>query len=399
VAAALALTALLAAAGLAVAALLVWRELAKSLEQNGFGICPGMELTVWLHERIQACAGRGPGDPPLTFGELEQREVRLEVMTTDLSYARPVRLPLEDEQSYLFDPKDMRQRFPEAVVLALGGEGEKSQYVPGKDLPVVVAVRMSLSFPLLLSAVRLLSPHPRRDDVIDNWFSDGGISSNFPIHFFDSWLPGHPTFGLDLQPFPDESIEEGSPEVFMPSRPDEQPFPHWTGVTSVGRFIKQVVDVMENWRDTMQSELPGFRDRICQVRLREGEGKLNLDMDPAVVDELMKRGRRAAEEIETKFDPAQHRFTRYLSFMQMMEAGLHAAEERFAELSDELASGAPGVDVYREGHDGDWCKRARGETRNLLDTAEDWGPPPAEVGFDRGYEPRPTPAMRITPRA
>ena len=33
------------------------------------------------------------------------------------------------------------------------------------------------------------------------WFSDGGISSNFPVHFFDSPVPTRPTFAIDLTGF------------------------------------------------------------------------------------------------------------------------------------------------------------------------------------------------------
>src|SRR6266508_4493414 len=33
------------------------------------------------------------------------------------------------------------------------------------------------------------------------WFSDGGITSNFPVHFFDAPIPRWPTFALDLAPF------------------------------------------------------------------------------------------------------------------------------------------------------------------------------------------------------
>ena len=31
------------------------------------------------------------------------------------------------------------------------------------------------------------------------WLSDGGLTSNFPIHFFDALLPERPTFGVSLQ--------------------------------------------------------------------------------------------------------------------------------------------------------------------------------------------------------
>ena len=99
---------------------------------------------------------------------------------------------------------------------------------------MLVATRMSLSFPLLISAVPLHEParrerrcepvadaEPPRDNtnVADSmegltsggqscgpvitafrvcWFSDGGISSNFPIHLFDAALPRWPTFGINL---------------------------------------------------------------------------------------------------------------------------------------------------------------------------------------------------------
>src|SRR5205807_10418438 len=36
------------------------------------------------------------------------------------------------------------------------------------------------------------------NDLLINWFSDGGICSNFPIQFFDAWLPKTPTFGINL---------------------------------------------------------------------------------------------------------------------------------------------------------------------------------------------------------
>jgi predicted acylesterase/phospholipase RssA len=261
-------------------------------------------------------------------------------------------------------------------------------------MPVVVAIRMSLSFPLLLSAIRLYTPHPTLPTVIESWMSDGGISSNFPIHFFDSWLPGHPTFGLDLQPFPGEDIEKDAPEVYMPASPEDPQYPHWTKVEGVGGFVRQIADVMENWRDTLQSELPGFRDRICQVRLREDEGGLNLDMDDEQIEALLERGRKAGVEIGRKFDWRQHRFARYLTFMQMMEIGLREAGERFDAFEPDLAAGVPGVEAYREGHDTGWFDGANRASRELFGVAAGWG-----VGFDRGYEPKPTPVMRVTPRA
>src|SRR4051812_48408139 len=87
---------------------------------------------------------------------------------------------------------------------------------PAEDLPVAFAARLSLSFPVLISAVPLYSikvdAFSRRvegtrlrlevADLKKNWFSDGGICSNFPIHFFDHWLPTRPTFGISLGEMP-----------------------------------------------------------------------------------------------------------------------------------------------------------------------------------------------------
>jgi hypothetical protein len=146
--------------------------------------------------------------------------------------------------------------------------------VPTQDLPVLVAARLSLSFPLLLSAVRFYTGHSERADVVETWLSDGGIASNFPIHFFDAWIPRFPTFGLDLRPAGAER-EAGT---------------RWTTVERTGRFRHQILDTMQNWRDTMQAELPGYRERVAPVPLAAGEGGLNLDMSAEAIADLMERG-------------------------------------------------------------------------------------------------------------
>jgi hypothetical protein len=160
-----------------------------------------------------------------------------------------------------------------------------------------------------------------------------------------------------------------------------------------------VLDVMENWRDTMQSELPGFRDRVCQIHLAGDEGRLNLEMDADTIKDLTGRGHEAGIEIGRKFSWRRHLFTRYLTLMQMMERGLQDVDRKFDGLDADLAAGMPGIDVYVEGHEPDWCREAERASSDLFLLASRWGSPPAKVGFNRGYEPRPTPAMRVTPKA
>jgi predicted acylesterase/phospholipase RssA len=264
-------------------------------------------------------------------------------------------------------------------------------FFPTADLPVVVAVRLSLSFPLLMSAVRLWSPHPTKPgEVMENWFSDGGISSNFPIHFFDSWYPGRPTFGLDLQKFPDWNGD--TRPVHLPTAEEAKPHPHWTRVEGFTGLARQIADVARNWRDSLQSELPGFRDRVCQVRLHGYEGGLNLDMPEETIKGLIARGAEAGREINRSFDWEAHLLTRYLTLMQKLEGNLHDVETKF--------DGIPECDAWKAGHDEKWRELAKQETDKLLAIAKEWGrPPEKEVGFDLGHEPKPDPVMRVTPRA
>ena len=80
--------------------------------------------------------------------------------------------------------------------------GEKR---PGPEaLPLVVMARMSLELPGLIAAVPLYAVDRNGDQaVVRHLFSDGGISSNFPMHFFDALLPSRPTFGINRrQPHP-----------------------------------------------------------------------------------------------------------------------------------------------------------------------------------------------------
>src|SRR4029077_18943429 len=79
--------------------------------------------------------------------------------------------------------------------------------------PILLGARMSLSFPILLSAVPLYAANFEREPKEGKypleacWFSDGGLTSNFPIHFFDAPLPLRPTFGIDLVPDTAEATE------------------------------------------------------------------------------------------------------------------------------------------------------------------------------------------------
>jgi hypothetical protein len=126
-------------------------------------------LTSWLTEYLDRLAGVEDRDKqPLTFGDLwgqgDERNINLEMLTTNLTLGRPYRLPF-DTEDFFFDPKEFEKFFPERVVNWMKEKSAKMKDEPSKntlfplpkaaDLPVVVATRLSLSFPILLSAIPL----------------------------------------------------------------------------------------------------------------------------------------------------------------------------------------------------------------------------------------------------
>jgi predicted acylesterase/phospholipase RssA len=391
-----------AAAGVCFA---LWTCAREQVPGNFFGLCRGHRpaqepateftrgpaLTDWMAAELDKIAGLT--DRTLTFGDLwgpdavaaakqldepgaqeagplqidaarAMRRIDLLITTTNLSHGVADYIPFAYTPGHhsrlLYCEADIEQFFPPGIVAHLRAVSEDAT-VDGKpvgcpdhprqltfmprpwDLPVVIAARLSLSFPGLLSAVRLYellfdgSPPPagaQPDSFLVEgdqvrwraaavWFSDGGICSNFPVHFFDSMLPSRPTYGFDLTPYP----AQGSAD-------DVQPIPppgggaasRYDGIgMQVGAFGRAIADTMQNNRDTAMALLPGFRDRIAHIRHTAKEGGLNLQMQPAVIARLALRGQLAAEYLQGGagvpgggFNWPRHRFTRY----RMAMAGL-----------------------------------------------------------------------------
>ena len=381
-------------------------EIRKHLPPQGFGLCTGLRedaagrpaLMDWLHQTIQANAGV-PEDRPLTLGDLwagrllgdDERQsyqppvdkaIDLVTITTAATLQRPFRLPFE-EREFFFDPLEWAKLFPPQVMnwLVAHEWPEQStdvyrynghpvmhrdpQQAPhklvalprGRDLPIVVLARLSLSFPVLLSSVPLYRVDFTRKRVRELrrsndrhrplpakrvWFTDGGVCSNFPIHLFDAPLPRWPTFGLDLaRPHPDYPIERGGPRnrVYRPDEPErgiEQDFPDGSQETrwsALFDFFSTVFGAAKNYRDHLQSIAPGSRDRIIRIRHLEEEGGLNLNMPRNDLLTMADSGREAAETLIDAFatddrDSAwlQHRVVR----LKVLLANLQRYAKRLA---------------------------------------------------------------------
>jgi predicted acylesterase/phospholipase RssA len=364
------------------------------LPKNGYGLCSGsnngipdssgvLPLTDWLHEFIQSLA-EYPLDEPVTFGDLwrnggnenAEREIELVMMTTNITRGVSHRLPfLEGNWGQLFfHEEELAQLFPACVVKWMtrhAQEAHPKEFELPKgyhrlpkpaDLPILFGARMSASLPFLLSAVPLYAAHITHDDKFSLkccWFSDGGLASDLPLHFFDVPIPSRPTFAINFVPDTVEAVEvdeidgkrhcvsflgisreltkeqaKGWDKVWMPTK-NNTSADRFNSCTGVGSFLKAVLDTALNWADTELMAMPGYRDRIVHVKLASDEGGFNLNMPSQVIMRVSNRGKCAGELLAARFAPNpgkdpqtredieltwdNHRWVRYRSVMTALE--------------------------------------------------------------------------------
>ena len=102
-----------------------------------------------------------------------------------------------------------------------------------------------------------------------------GVSSNFPVHFFDAPLPQRPTFGIDLDGFhPDHpwQPDEVFPGVAATPVPRTASLPPVKGVGVLADFANGLVRTMQNHADTALAHQPRYRERIVHVHHQRNEG-------------------------------------------------------------------------------------------------------------------------------
>lgn len=454
--------------------------------RQDYGLCKGYErgahtpgkpqLTQWIHDGLQKTSGL-PDDEPLTFAHLEatqqsleaagspvlgknlspEERVRLRLVTTSLTHSRPYTLPFQEDKFY-FNPAEFRELFPDSVVdwMVRNGRAQSIEITPpaGKPfkiypmpeqghLPVVVAVRMSLSMPIILSAINLYCQDRAHPDNLPEKviFTDGGIVSNFPIHFFDDFVPRHPTFGLniifaqrDLSQVRHLLTDLQTPDPGK-SRPDKSPvladmakclLEHWDRRPGLGGFLEGIYDTARGWKDTTQLRLPGYRDRVQDIYLDpRREGGVHLSMSPEQIEALARKGEDAVEQLLAKFNTPDgrpsaswknHVWTRYRITMFLLSQKLQMlsevmAEREFQELLTSAAQDTVGFHFGAENVDstdwkGDWCdafhptsaeshqqgmQQALDATFQLMGFLQTWD----SSIFRRSKLPTPLPTMRM----
>ena len=380
-----------------------WRlldDVRSQLGGPGCGLCTGMGpeggpqgFTEWLHEGIQAASGRdlknpltfrdlwdAPGGPDLDLyrdGWIERpQSIALQMMSTNLTHGRACGLPLNDNSEQLyFRQADLEPYFPAEVMRHLcacspvldGYQHLGLRRLPQAELPVLVAARLSLSFPVLFKAVPLWAI-PKIGQPYRCWFSDGGICANFPIHLFDAVLPRWPTFGITLVDRQHASAKVGKvwiheANVVPPElrQPTSQPRPAPPSLGSLFTFLASILGAARRWNDNATARLPGVRERIVNIYLdpSSSKGGLNLTMPPKDLFELAELGQQAGQKLVTRYITAapgaqgktvaslhwdEHRWIRFSTFVRAVEGKM----ARFTQSAAEKAHAKPLNQVMRE---------------------------------------------------
>ncbi len=463
-------------AGVAIA---MGRRALAALPDNYFGLCTGYQpderveprpLTSWLAAKIDELAGTADGPRPLTFADLwgttdpdQEKDVDLRMVTTSLTQGAAYELPMTDHQRWFFKEREFRDLFPKRVVdwmVSTATPGERGEPVEGlhplpapADMPVVVAARMSLSFPGLISAVPLWTVDLGRRDRIDEayaaheawergeeakfaeqnpwrpercWFSDGGITSNFPIQFFDSPVPRWPTFGINLLEFGrgwDRDPLDQSKNIQMAFDNEDGQAEPWTDLDIRGNFKRlaafagAIMGTSRSWMDNAQMRIPGYRDRIVHIGHDNVEGGMNLSMKADVIAHLSERGEKAADELIRRFDVKpttpypltweNQRWVRYRSYLTELETNLPlfqrgcehplGSDSTIRKLSDRGVGQRPTDYNWSYDQAGQSPQRefADDVTDRINELARFWERSPEKV---EPGTPEPRPQLRLTPR-
>jgi hypothetical protein len=411
-------------------------------------------LTQALHRLYNALAGLPAEAAPVPFGALwtagaggtpESRSIDLQMITTALGMRRPFRIPndpgTEPLAGFYFDETEWRQLFPKPVVDWLVEQARTHHEVRAEDtrrvlrplppsgrLPIIVATRLSLSFPGLLSAVPLYVLFAGRSFRKESdraayrarrvYFSDGGITSNCPVQLFDAALPGRPTFAVKLHTL-ERGEDPGRWPRFLDGEDDPELKPRPMATTPFAAIVDMAIAVVMSglrWRDSLQRALPGYQERVIHVGIPRNTGGLNLGMSAEDIIGLSECGRSAAERIVAEFKGPRlegranrwdrHRWIRLRAMLAATRA--FAGEVRRGQAAFAGVDGAPlpaprpadyrdllASEPSLEPRLGDG--RARAEARALLAALA--ALPESDVQGDgvQGNAPKPAPRLGLAP--
>jgi hypothetical protein len=171
-------------------------------------------------------------------------------------------------------------------------------------------------------------------------------------------------------------------------------------IRSTGQFLSGVLGTMQEWRDNLQSILPGYRERIIQVRLAEDEGGMNLNMPRSRVTKLSAYGESAGREVCARFDWDAHRWRRFLVAVARLESLLADVAEVYETAPPQGEAMQAFLDRYSSqpaeyAQTQRWTADALADIADLLNCHQAWS---ARTPLGGGKIPKPEVEIRFTPR-
>lgn len=333
-----------------------------------------------------------PCGPKNVDGTPLEKSIDLRMMTTSVSHGRPYEMPMVDTSVRLFfSLREWSHYFPPSIIehlrvvsarysqetidLLAGGDidgvrqpdVQNSPHVewiprypdckncddraccedckddfrelPVGQLPVLVAVRLSMNVPVLFQALPLWAidneggrkEFPGRHDAPKfkkAWFADGGLTSNFPLHIFDNPIPEWPTFGVYIAEKSRNETQTAPPSINKPymltkfhtsgrgekwfdiSEVNTENASKSTNPKGFADYLFGVGFAAKDWADNANLRMPGTRDRVVVV-YTEGltQGGFNLKLAGASIKELgYINGTKAGEALAKKFLPSEPKF-------------------------------------------------------------------------------------------
>ena len=242
-----------------------------------------------------------------------------------------------------------------------------------------------------------------------NWFSDGGLTANLPVQFFDSELPSRPTFAIDLAPFSDDHprSDDERDNSYLPlvnQGGDHRRTARWAPkpLSALFSFGMSLVETARTWVDQASLTMPGYRDRVVTVYQDGAEGGINLAMPPELVTALSQRGRFAAARLVDRFGPGgagwpNHKWIRYRTSTAALSDWLAAFERGYTvqqpPFYDALLDDPDEQPSYRVS--GEKLAAVRERTEGLRTEIADWAAEPDDAFT--ANRPQQPPILRLVP--
>jgi hypothetical protein len=175
------------------------------------------------------------------------------------------------------------------------------------------------------------------------------------------------------------SLHDALADAVLLPRADQALAPEWQPIDNLLGFARALFDTAREHRDNTLATMPGYRERIVQIRFDKTEGGMNLAMDPETIARIVAKGTKAGVLLRDEFDFDQHRWTRFLGLMGELERQLAAMRRAYIQaeyphlLRDKIPTPVPpATSAFPYPRPPAWREQAIQRTEQLLALVEGW---------------------------